>query len=598
MSERITIHFNHSSELYNQFQGDIIEITDKKILFPVKINAANYKCNAILFKNCEFCSTLEVDNVDLKVGLKFLECEFLDDIRFLKVEAKEHNPKFSRDSRNLYFKECTKFMSVSFQECEIGRDVRFYKCDGITKFSVSTSYLDYVMIEKSTVDAISIHRLNTRISFRIHRSTVLGQGRYENCIGDGFSFTNSQFQRDQSIWGCELRSIITNDGTFEEELRISACSISQGHTFSGTVFKQGVSIKMRDDASNLQANIEDVYLQNCDFQGGFEILADEPAGNRSRIKKIALKASSLNKGNITFDGAVIEQVELKGTNVSANITFRNCQIDRFIISHFTNLGKLYFSDLNASPTAQSHLSINKTSLGVAIFLNVDLASYKKIDIMHSHLTDIIFTDVKWFNPTLLNKVVPTKGAGIEMDDIKDSAVDLNILAGKIASREVYRQLKYAATKQGDIVQSLTFQGLEMQLYNQELGQYQLNWNTLGNKIMMWLNKSNDYGNNWIKPVVLLLMVNFLFFFWITISQSGMFCICIASSLEDVKANFEILWKNNGAYWSLLNPVRRLPDVYPGSKLFSGLTIFLDYFSRIIVSYFIFQIISAFRKYSK
>ena len=166
------------------------------------------------------------------------------------------------------------------------------------------------------------------------------------------------------------------------------------------------------------------------------------------------------------------------------------------------------------------------------------------------------------------------------------------------NREVFRQLKYAATKQGDAVQSLVFQGDEMNQFNKELECYSFQWKRVGNKLMMTFNRSNDYGNNWVKPVLLLFCINIIFFVLITIAQSGLFNWRIARNLDDLSKTWEVLWENNGAYWNILNPVRKLSDVYKNKGPYDGTTIFWDCFDRLVLSYFLFQIVSAFRKYSK
>jgi hypothetical protein len=138
----------------------------------------------------------------------------------------------------------------------------------------------------------------------------------------------------------------------------------------------------------------------------------------------------------------------------------------------------------------------------------------------------------------------------------------------------------------------------MNLYKQELRFYRLTWNTVGNKVMMWLNRSNDYGNDWLKPVGLLLLTNFVLYCFITLLQSDQFYLWPSICPNNVVATWNMLTTHLDAYWSLLNPVRRLSDVYGGKKDFSAWTIFWDYMDRIAVSYFIFQVVSAFRKYNK
>ncbi|MHA4896231.1 hypothetical protein ACXZ1K_15875 [Pedobacter sp. PWIIR3] len=599
MNAKTPIHANHiDAEFYDKISGNFAEFSDLILLPEIKINASNFKCNGLIFRNCEFPSNVFFDDADVKLGVRFIECSFSKKIGFNNIKSSGIDNGFNEDNNNVVFKDCPEIKDVFFNGCSTERSVKFDGCPAINKIEIHQCNMHGFHLEKSEIGSMDLGYFRSTLGFRIEKSKVTGQGRYFDCRGGGFTFMQSEVSRDQQFWACNVESIVTNDGSFEDELKIKACTSKHGYTFAGTSFQKSVTVTTRDDANEIDAVIEAIYIDNCDFQGGFEILGNEPANNQANLKKLKIKCSALMKGNITINGCNINSMELQGTNVTGNISFRNCRITCAVLNHFTNLGKLYFSDLRPLSPTGSKFSINKTILGATFLLNVDFKTYRAFNIWHSQLTEMTFSDVKWFDPESLNQDQNDAGIVLSDSSIKlVKGVDLQSLATARANKEVFRQLKYAATKQGDSVQALIFQGLEMKIFNKELQQYELDRKTLGNKLMMYLNQSNDYGNNWVKPVIILLLLNILFFITITLAQSGQFCMCPASSFEELKKNIEVLWLNNGAYWSLLNPVRRLSDVYL-ARSFSGLTIFLDYLDRIVISYFIFQTISAFRKFNK
>jgi hypothetical protein len=73
----------------------------------------------------------------------------------------------------------------------------------------------------------------------------------------------------------------------------------------------------------------------------------------------------------------------------------------------------------------------------------------------------------------------------------------------------------------------------------------------------------------------------------------------ATSFSDIALNLKILFYDNIKIWIvLLNPVHRISDLNEKINNYSDWIYFWDLLSRVIVSYFIFQMISAFRKFNK
>jgi len=193
----------------------------------------------------------------------------------------------------------------------------------------------------------------------------------------------------------------------------------------------------------------------------------------------------------------------------------------------------------------------------------------------SNLVDISASSIKWFEYKQVNQHAKT------IEDHKQK-------------RELFRQLKFAMEKQGDKIQSLVFKQYELIAYRQELhssiGRYD-------EKFIMLLNRSNSYGQNWWKPVLWAIGFTSLFYYLITIFQSPEISGMDFSG-AGVSHLWYILWKNFGVFFQMLNPVHIIDKISEGAQYISKMTYFLDYLYRIILSYLIFQTISAFRKYVK
>jgi len=149
-------------------------------------------------------------------------------------------------------------------------------------------------------------------------------------------------------------------------------------------------------------------------------------------------------------------------------------------------------------------------------------------------------------------------------------------------------------KQGDRIQSLEFKQYEMIAYRNALN---LSKGKIGERLIMWVNRSNSYGQNWWKPVLWAIGITALFYFLITTAQSpdinG-----VEFSRNGANRLWSTLWKNLGVFFQMLNPVHLIDKMSEGAQEINKMTYFLDYLYRIIISYLIFQTISAFRKYVK
>ena len=600
MAHQSAIHNNQHGQIYNELTKEFPVIDSRKIYGELSIGQNHYQCKGLSFINCEFDDTIRFNVVDLKLGVRFIDCTFNGGCFFDQVTATGIDDSFNGDNVGIYFKNCSHRKCLSITNAKLERALRLYKQQELSSLKLGGIEVHSVDINDCKIDGIDVEHVLTVIGFRIEKSEVSGQGRYFGCKGDGFAFLQTGFARDQQLWANTVRSITTNDGKFEDEFRVKACP-ADTYTFYGTEFKKAVNITTLDNANGIDAVISSFYLRNCNFAGGLTFTGNKQLiGGQTNCGKLVIGCSNLLAGNLLFEKTDINELEISGTNVTASLNFSNCGLKMVHIDNFINQGKLYFADVESSGRDGSLFSIAKTSLGTSIFLNVNLLHFEKIIIKHSSLTDILFTDVAWFNPQQLNPI-DTFMDNVTVDinsEFKKSKKDYRQWKLYQTNREVYRQLKYTAAKIGDIVRSLSFQAEEMTLYKKELEYYKEIGRFSGNKAMMWANQSNNYGNAWIKPVWILLLLNLGFFLVITILQSGKYYLWPSFNKEDAAATWSLISAHFDAYWSILNPIRRLVDVFPDQKHFSAWTVFWDYLDRLTVSYFIFQIVSAFRKYSK
>ena len=133
-------------------------------------------------------------------------------------------------------------------------------------------------------------------------------------------------------------------------------------------------------------------------------------------------------------------------------------------------------------------------LGKTKFIEFDFNSFDFIAVDNSSINEIYTSNVTWFKEDKLKVQDP-------LDD------KLKIAQRK---REVYRQLKQSLRKNGNQIDSLEFQAREMKAYHNELDKREEGYSSW-DKVIMWVNMSNDYGLNWIKPVVIVICITLIFY---------------------------------------------------------------------------------------
>lgn len=175
---------------------------------------------------------------------------------------------------------------------------------------------------------------------------------------------------------------------------------------------------------------------------------------------------------------------------------------------------------------------------------------------------------------------------------------LSLISSYRSKQEIYRQLKFASQKQGDMPQTLEFQRHEMNYYRIIVGLRKPRY--WSEYIVLWSSQSNDFGKNWLKAFKLLILFSFLFYIPIGFLNTQVLDhLHFASSIAEVGNTLKITFWDNLTNWvTILNPTHSMKDLNENIHSISPWIYFWDLLSRVFVSYFIFQTISAFRKFNK
>lgn len=298
------------------------------------------------------------------------------------------------------------------------------------------------------------------------------------------------------------------------------------------------------------------------------------------------------------------------------MTFHGVFVNRFMIEEFYNRAKLVFTGLRSSlenwvvlhPSGiqekkESYLKIINSDLGETQFFQCQLdtfASYKIHDVLFSQ---IVASNTTWFLKNAIGLVDETQyKKDIHLFRQKKQREEVqrrkNTLALHFQSaRETARQLKYAMEQKSDRVQSLVFRSWEMDYYRKFMS---ITTGKKSDRLILWLALTNNFGQSWLRATWIFLSISFALYVPIALLTSPeLEPWSISLTIPDIMNSLRVVFVTSLAYWpQMLNPVHDLSKIVtPGMKLPLSIH-FIDLLYRIVDSFFIFQIIVAFRKYHK
>jgi hypothetical protein len=607
---------NSSDFLQDFYQnGNPVLIEDMEIMDKVDTQK-NVIATGVIIKNCVFNEIVIFENVDFNYGIEFINCTFKKSLSINNCKSNNYDHEYNFDRCHIEFKN-TKIEGLYFNgNNELERGVRISEKSIINRLQVRSIYskMGSFAINDSTIENIfDVSQAKLINGLEVRKNCIINSKvRFENVTAGSITFTESTFNTDVHIFAGKIGSLIFNDGLFNDDLSITAVPISGSMTIIGTEFKKSITFKLQDDTNNKTGSLEHVYISSGKFNEQFVV-----NGSNETINKLIVDFSKQLEGALYFNSCNIQETKLSGDNHNGNIVFNHSNFNKLSFDFFSNYSTI--SIISAKAYGEnSELTIQHSNLGKSQFFNTFFNTFESISIYNSVLIDIVVANVKWFNDKNLN----SKTAETSLDYTQ--------------KKEIYRQIKFALERQGDRISSLKFKALEMNAYKKELfldiedkfeNSYKKNrllkWlkissrfsknyvvklfyniGLLGRKILnnnrfiLWLGQTNSFGQNWFKPVLFAVGFTIVFHFLIIVGVSDKL-----SYLPNFDTgSFLLTWNeycgNINALPQLMNPVHILKRIFPDAKDISFSVYFLDYLLKIILAFFIYQVISAFRKYMK
>lgn len=544
----------------------------------LNLNQSEYNSTSFIFESITFEEIVKFKDLNINCGIKFINCTFKKEVIFIGCTAHGYDERFKYEHFNLCFSKCNGSILYILSNNRFERDIKIINKSAFSKVEIQNfdSESGSIYIEDSEIkSSLNISSTNIKNDLRIHNSKINALIRYSDIKSNSISFTKSEFERDIFIAVCRVGNLIFNEGIYKEEVQIEGVQIGYNFTVSGDEFKKNIEIRIYCESNEISGSLNTVNIIDGIFHSSFII-----NGFNKTIDKVDLNTSSI-KGKFLFKNSLIKLTKIYGENQSANVSFSHCQFNKLIIDNFLNYGNINLSSCGTFEK-NSEISILFSNLGKTYFFNINLTLFDKIRIVDSMIDDIISSGVRWFDDRRLITV--------DKDEIND---------GLYRRREIYRQLKFASEKQGDRIQALEFKSRELNAYRSELKRIssKKRGSTL-DKINLWFSQSNDFGQNWWKPIWIIILITIGFYLTMVPIGSNELQFIPAQSFDDISLTFKVYCNQLFVLPQLFNPARAVEKVFPIDFNFSFWFYLLDIFQRILLAIFIFQIVSAFRKFVK
>jgi hypothetical protein len=577
----------------------------------------NYKANTAKLSSVTFEGAILFESVNFSIGAKFEDCIFYDIFGLYNISAQGYDSTFEPNSNSITFLNCVfkgKF-SIEGNKNKLERNLVFTNCTfekGIEIQSLNIE-LNSVSFDKCTIkEGFHLNSIYAKNEIRINNCTVECFTTFFDIKCDDIVFLGSNiFSDNVNIKSCLLNNgIVFNDGVFKKDFCLYLIETKEsGLNIINSYFEKSLKVYIHWDKKEPVIGINNYYLNGCKFNDGFDVIGTQNLlANKPIVENIQIVVSPDLKGNITFKDIDIGILSIGGFNAVANIKFEHVDINQIKMKGFINNSGFIFSGVRVSDTTwftdgnrnlirNSAIYIDETNFGKAQFFMTDFSSFGKVVFHNNIVIDISTSMVKWFSPeqlddgnekNYLNRLEQALGKN---DQIAIRNAKMIIAHEYNRIKEIYRQLKIVAQRQGDMPLSLYYKSLEMNCYRKQINyKPDKDWNEV---IILWSNQTNDFGQNWLKATGLFILFSFISYVPIALILNSVPLIdacCIYGGIN--------LFENIENWIFIMNPVHRISDLNTSVNPIPKLIIFWDFLSRIIVSYFIFQIVSAFRKFNK
>jgi len=273
---------------------------------------------------------------------------------------------------------------------------------------------------------------------------------------------------------------------------------------------------------------------------------------------------------LTINDSILNSLSLTGT-AEGKVTVENTRINNIYIHDYNSQSDTLF--YNISPyLAETKFEIRKSNMDNTWFDNIDFNGYKILSFYRTRFAKASFTSCNFPSDNLTFEKFKTL-ENIHYPDKKPQ----NYFKDQY---ETFLQLRKSLENSGNYYEAQKLGAISKESLRRISSLS--NWD----KFILWVSRySNNHGLSIKRPFVCLLILSVIFYIFYLLSLGRIFM------------NTKIDWNLVGNYFSFLDLTHKKDFLVPKTEL-NGWSVTMDFLNKIVVGFFIFQFISAFRKYHK
>jgi hypothetical protein len=456
-----------------------------------------------------------------------------------------------------------------FENCDF-KKVIIKNSEAIDFKDISISF-NFSLINDITIDIIE----STNISLSFFSSIVSGNINNQtlNNIHINNCLTESLFIQNQK----KVSVAYTEENIFPKKWTPFFKRLNIHSTNEFIAKKQSIHINNSEEISvygnpkqkDLQSGLyKRSYESNEDYKVGY-YLSDE----QKNLLNINLSITYSN--TVTDIKTDIKNVNLNSLSINGNakgkISIEQTGINNFYIFDFSAQQECLFYSIKPNKK-KSKISIHKSNLDNIWFDNIDFSGYSIVSFYRSRFAKSYFASCNFPSKTInFEKFQALENVHYPKDKPENYYKD---------QYEIFLQLKQALEEAGNY-----FEGLKLKAISKEALR-KIDNVPKADKLILKLNYwSNEHSLSISRP------------FWGLLISSIVFYILYLLSIGRIFNSLEIDWTLVGQYFSFLDITHRKDFLIPKSEFTIG-TLIIDFMNKIVVGFFIYQFIAAFRKYGK
>lgn len=565
---------NNNLQELSRFGEFTLVVTEEITIDP---EIVNWDYREVL--NVLFNQKVLFRNVDLNSGFVFIGCSFLNGLIFDSVKSLNYQSALNEFGSSITISNCKGIYIQIKGENELTRSIQIGKGSEFEEINLSgiLIYKDSIILNEAKITRLlEFDRCKSEIN--LYNSELEGTFRIENVIGN-ISVVNSRISKAMKVWNVECQnSFSLNGNEILGEFFIHGSRINEFYSHKDKFLRKAKYENRSRPKTNVKTHLNKIYISESEFIEGFEF-----EGLGAKLNELAIPISPNFKGVLKFIGWKINETHISGINEHLKLIFTRTKFKRLFFLDFSNSSHLAFEsclaeneDFKIKDDMESSIIATNSSLGHTRFVEFDFNSFNFLRFINVSFDGIQASNVTWFDDHKL-QISPEK------DETERTYRK---------RREIYRQIKQSLKTSGNQIDSLIFQAREMKTFHNEKKASEKY--SFGDRIIMMVNWSNEYGLNWLRPVLIAMVLTFIFYVLMLPMFSKNICYCIKADFESGLLASEII-QNFDIFWQLFNPARKFTSTF--GVVDSASLQFLDLLHRIFLGVIIFQIIKAFRKFA-